>query len=110
MSHYAKYIAEKTDDKIIENMSGFATYRYLNDGKSVYIVDIYVVPKERSKGKASLFADIIAKEAKEKGAIEMLGSVVPSNKSSTTSLKVLLAYGFELKSSSNDFIVFRKEL
>lgn len=110
MSHYAKYLQEKTDDKIIENQSGFVTYRYLNDGQSVYIVDIYIIPEERRKMKATLFADLIAKEAKSKGAKEMLGTVVPSNKNSTASLKVLLSYGFELKSSSNDLIIFRKDI
>jgi hypothetical protein len=110
MSHYAQYLAEKTGDKIIENQSGFATYRYINNGKSVYIVDIYIVPDERRRMKATLFADLIAREAKENGAKEMLGTVVPSMKNSTVSLSVLLAYGFKLASASNDMIVFSKEL
>lgn len=110
MSLYADYLAERSSDKIIEGTSGFATYRYLNDGKSVYVIDIYTVPSERKKGAASLLADLVAKEAKEHGCIEMLGTVVPSAKGSTISLRVLLGYGFELQSADKDLVVFRKDI
>ena len=109
-SLYAQYLAERTEDSIIETEVGFASYRYLNQGKSVYIVDIYVSPKQRKEGLASLMADKVASIAKEKGCTELLGSVVPSAKGSTTSLKVLLGYGMTLLSASNDFIVFRKDI
>lgn len=110
MSHYADYILERTTDQIIEGPSGFATFRYLNEGKTVYIIDIYTTPEERKKGAAGILADLIAEEAKSKGATEMLGTVVPSTKNSTVSLRVLLGYGFKLQSAGNDLIVFRKEL
>ena len=55
-------------------------------------------------------ADEIAKIAKKEGCTKMLGSVVPSAKNSTISLKVLLAYGMTLQSSTNDFIIFEKEI
>lgn len=110
MSLYADYLFERTNDKIIESPSGFVTYRYINEGRSVYIIDIYTIPKEREKKVASLLADMVAKEAKELGAVEMLGTVVPSAKGSTASLKVLLGYGFQLQIATNDVIVFRKDL
>lgn len=110
MSLYADYLSERTHDKIVECPSGFATYRYINEGKSVYIIDIYTVPEYRKKGAAGNLADIIASFGKEKGCKEMLGTVVPSAKGSTISLKVLLGYGFELQSAANDLIIFRKEL
>ncbi len=110
MSLYGQYILERTTDKIVESPSGFATYRYINDGKSVYIIDIFTVPESRKKGDAAALADIIAEEAKAKGCSEMLGTVCPSAKGSTISMKVLLAYGFELQSAVNDGIVLRKEL
>ncbi len=110
MSLYADYITERTNDKIIEGYFGFVTYRYINDGRSVYIVDIFVKQEERKKGSASTLADMVVKEAKEHGCIELLGTVVPSAKGSTTSLDVLRGYGMELQSASNDLIIFRKEL
>lgn len=109
-SMYSEYIKERTNDKIIETPEGFATYRYLENTKSVYILDIYVKPESRKSHIASEIANKIASEAKKQGYTSMLGSVVPSNKGSTASLKVLLGYGMSLDSSTNDLILFKKEL
>lgn len=107
---YADYISERTEDKIIEGPSGFITYRFINDGRSVYVIDIYTVPDERKKGAAGLLADLVGEEAKKAGCTEMIGSVIPSTKNSTVSLKVLLGYGFSLMAASQDLILFRKDL
>jgi hypothetical protein len=40
----------------------------------------------------------------------LVGTVVPSAKNSTPSLKVLLAYEMSVHSASNDLIVFKKEI
>lgn len=109
-SHYSDYLKERTNDLILEIPEGFATYRYLTDSVTVYIIDIYVVPDSRKNGAAAHLADIIVKEAKERGCNTLLGSVVPSTKGSTTSLKVLLGYGFRLNYAANDLIVFRKDI
>jgi len=109
-SLYAQYLRERSFDHIVETDKGFASYRYVKDGKSVYIVDIYVVPEARKEGVAAAMADTIVEEARKKGCTELLGSVCPSAKGSTTSLQVLLGYGMSLQSASNDFIVFSKEI
>lgn len=108
MSFYAEYLKEKTDDKIIETEFGFATYRHLPDQQATYIVDLYVLPDYRKEGYASRLADQICNEAKALGYTKIFGSVVPSNKNSTDSLRVLLGYKMTLKSSSNDFIFFER--
>lgn len=110
MSFYADYLKEKTNDLVIETDEGFITYRFLNNNKTVYITDIYIVPACRRKHVASSFANEVVKEAKKVGATELIGSIVPSNKNSTASLHVLLGYGMLLNSANNDFIVFRKEI
>lgn len=109
-SFYAQYLRERTNDFIIENKFGFVTYRYLEDKKSVYIIDIFVMPEYRKDGHAGLMADTIVKEAKAKGITSIVGTVIPNTKNSTISLKVLLGYGMTLESSSNNLIVFRKEI
>lgn len=101
---------ERTNDEILETEKGFITYRYIENAKSVYIIDLYVKPEFRNSHEASQMADAVCKEAKERGFTKLLGSVVPSNKGSTSSLKVLLAYGMRLQSSTNDFIFFEKEI
>lgn len=110
MSFYADYVKEKTNDSIIETDYGFASYRYIEDGKSVYIIDIYIVPEQRKAGKASELADQICKEASEKGCLSLIGSVVPSNKGSSISVDVLRSFGMELQSSAQDLIIFRKAI
>lgn len=110
MSLYAEYIKEKTNDDILEVNGGFATYRYVPDQGAVYIIDIYVQPELRKNNIASKMADVIAHEAKQKGFFKMFGSVIPTAKDSTLGLKVLLAYGFKLSSSAENFILLEKEI
>ncbi len=110
LSLYGAYLQERTNDCIVETEKGFATYRFLENPKAVYIIDIYVSPKHRKEGIASTLADKVGDIAKEWGYTEMLGSVVPSAKGSTDSLRVLLAYGMTLKSADKDFVVFTKEI
>ncbi len=109
-SLYGKYIQEKIGDLILETEEGFATYRYINEKTQVYIIDIYVLPEFRKTKLASALADQIVALAKFEGAKELIGTVNPSVKGSTESLKVLLGYGMSLKSASNDLIIFGKEI
>lgn len=110
MSFYSDYIKERTTDSIIETEYGFATYRYINEGRSVYIVDIYIIPDARKAHKASELAEQIMKEARSIGCGDMIGTIIPSNKGSSTSIDVLRAFGMELQSAGQDLIVFRKVL
>lgn len=109
-SMYAQYLTERTPDLILETEKGFATYRYLEDQKTVYIVDIFVLPEFRKKGVAANIADQIVSEAKGKGYTKLLGSVVPTTKRSTRSMKVLFGYGMILESATNNFILLKKEI
>lgn len=109
MSLYLEYLTERTSDSIIETALGFVTYRYLNETQ-VYIVDIYVRPEFRKAGVCSALADQVVKEAKVKGRAELIGTVQPSAKNSTASLKVLLGYGMILQSASQDCIIFKKDI
>lgn len=109
-SMYAKYLTERTTDLILETEKGYATYRYLEDQKTVYIVDIFVEKEFRALGVATDLANAICNEARGKGYLKCLGSVVPSMKNSTISMKVLLGYGMQLESSTNNFILFKKDL
>lgn len=106
-SLYAKYIKERTDDEILENEYGFATYRFLNENQC-YIVDIFVVESMRKKGVASAMADHIADLAKEKGCTALLGTVNPSCKGATESIQTLIAFGMTVSSSTDNIIIFKK--
>ncbi len=107
MSLYADYIKEFSGDSIIETPYGFATYRFLND-KQCYIVDIYIMPKDRTRHMASNIADEICRIALDRGCSEILGSVCTAAKDPTTSIKVLLGYGMTLSHIDGNLIVFKK--
>lgn len=105
---YGLYIKERQGKEILQSEIGFATFFYLDE--KCYIEDIFVKEEYRKGGEASRLADEIGKIAKEKGCKQLVGSVVPSAKGSTDSLRILLAYGFKLDSSSINFIAMTKEL
>ena len=108
MELFAQYIMEREGKQCVYNEHGFATYVFFED--FCYIEDIFVVESCRKSGVASALADLIVAEAKEKGYKKLLGTVCPTAKNSTNSLKVLLAYGFNLKSSEHNLIWFTKEI
>jgi GNAT superfamily N-acetyltransferase len=108
MSLYADYVKERGVFNIVELEQGFATYRI--NGVECYIEDIYVVPEARNKHIATLLADRISEEAKEKGCRYLACAVVPGSNKSTDSLKVVLAYGFKVLKSDQNAIYLIKEL
>lgn len=109
MSLYGQYIKERLGKEILECADkGFATYSFKDN--SCYIEDIYVCPDNRHEHIASHMTNSIAEIAKNKGCTSLLGSIVPSANYSTDSLKALLAYGFELDSCINNFIVLKKDI
>lgn len=108
MSLYADYLHERTDDQMFENGYGFVIYKYIDD--TVYIIDIYIKPDMRRKNLAASLADMVVEKAKGKGCKALIGSVMPSAKGSTDSLKVLLGYGMTLVSSGDNCIFFRKDI
>lgn len=108
LSNYGKYLFEREGAEIVEDNNGFATFKVTGD--VCYIMDIYVVPEKRKFNVAGGYADQISDIAKLRGCKRLLGTVSPAAKGSTTSLKVLLGYGFTLDSSDSNMIYFFKEL
>lgn len=110
MDMFVDYIQERQGKSaIVIDGVGFATY-YFTEENDCYIEDIFVVDGHRKTGAASEMADTISELARERSCKMLLGSVVPSVNGSTTSLKVLLGYGFKLMRSQDNFILFGKEL
>lgn len=109
MSMYGAYLKERLGDDIIENEKGFATYRFVGED-TVYVIDVYVHPDFRKQGVASDFSDTIMEIGKKRGCTKMITSVVPSPNGSTNSIRAIIAYGFELDSAANGFILFKKDI
>ena len=106
---FAEYLKEKTDDQIIETEKGFVTYCFTNES-DCYIKDVYILPQFRNMGAMTEFGDQITLTAKAANKKRLLGSVIPSNKNSTASMKALFAYGMKIDSATNDFILLSKEI
>jgi len=109
VSLFKDYILERTEKQVLETDTGFAVYSY-PDETTVYIEDIYIDKTHRQSHYASQLANNIIELAKLRGCTKMIGTVVPSAKNSTISLKVLLGYGMELKSAGPDLIVMGKDI
>lgn len=103
-------MAERGDAQIIELPDGYATYNIMNETNQVYLMDIYVKPEARRTYVASELANMVANEGKKHGCKEMLTTVIPTLNGSTISLKTILKYGFTLKTSATNMIVFTKEI
>jgi len=112
MSLFSEYVKERLGDEIIEHEDAFATFRFIEDGNisSVYIVDIYVRPHFRNAKVASSLADEITKIAKERGCKRMIGTVASNAKNATQSIMVLIGYGMDFYKSTNEGLIFKKEL
>lgn len=108
LSLYSDYILERENRECIEDPEGFVTFKVF--GKECYIQDIYIVPLKRRSNKATELATQVEVIAKERGCTIITGSVCPSAKNSTDSIKVLIAYGFKLMKSEPDLIWFAKEV
>lgn len=108
MDLFANYLHEREGVEVLQTPDGFAIYSI--QGSECYLRDIYIQPKARKSGLASIIANKIQDIAKGKGCTVMTGSVSPSANNSTDSIKVLLAYGMKVVSASNNFIIFSKDI
>jgi predicted GNAT family acetyltransferase len=108
LSLYGQYVIEREGMEIIETEISFVTYYFVE--KECYIKDVFVKEEHRKTGEATRLGDEVAKIAKSKGCTKLYGTVCPTAKGSTESLKFLLSYGFKLDSSVANFIALVKEL
>ena len=108
MSLFGDYLRERTTIEIIEKDYGFITYSFA--GEECYIRDLYIDPNHRFAGMAASLADLVTVIAKQRGCKYLTGTVCPDAKNGNDSLKVLMAYGMKLHSSTNNLIIFKKDI
>ena len=108
-SLFAQYKQERENKHVLEVENGFATY-YFPQAGTCYLEDIFVAPAARKSRLCFSMADEIVAIAKKAGCVKLLGSVCAGTHNSTVSLKVLLAYGFQLHGVEGQMIYFVKEI
>lgn len=107
-SLFAQYIQEGKGKSTLESDKGFVIYSFIDDG--CYIEEIFILKEYRKTGEASKLTDQIVEIARQKGCKKLLGSVIPSTPVATNSLRAMIAYGFHVTGSINNFIYLEKEL
>lgn len=105
---YKDYLWEREQAEIVEFESGFMVLKVLPD--MLYIQDIYVKPDFRKKGVGKMMLMHAEEVAREIGKTMILGTCCPIAAGSTTSMKSMLATGFELKSCDTNLIYLVKKL
>lgn len=106
---FAEFYQEYCGDEVMETTKGFVHYRYLNE-KQVYIINIYVRQEYRRSKEASILADAVCDEAKNRGCSEVLGTVSLKASHSDASMKVLAGYGMKAIHAHDDVITYSKEI
>lgn len=110
MSHWADYIAETADKRMLEDENGFATYFVVPGTQVCYIEDIYVVPEKRKSDVGTEYELAIRNWAVEQGCIELMGSVNLQSKNPERSVQVLLARGFKIAQVTPTMMYFKKNI
>lgn len=108
ISHYGRYVYEREGKSIHETDKGFVTYVFWPKFNSVYMEDIYVAPEFRRSKVTFELVSAVESVARLKGYKTLVGSVKPTANGATTSLKGMLAHGFEVDSCDGNLIWFKK--
>jgi GNAT superfamily N-acetyltransferase len=108
ISSYGLYIYEREGKFIVEDSRGYATYVYWPD--ALYIEDMFVKPEFRKLGTGTELADAIYELARARGVRKVVTTVVAKAGGSTESIKAILAHGFKLDSTNNEFIFLTKNI
>lgn len=105
---FAKYLEETSYKRVFETDKGFFVYQI--NGKEFYVQEVYVEPEYRKSGIASDFDKEAVKLAKEFECEYIKGSIVPTSKGATDSMKFQLALGYKLAYCDRDIIYLVKNI
>ena len=109
-SLWGLYIKERLNKEMLETAGGFATYYFVPDKMAVYVEDVFVKKEMRQTGIASYLVNEISLIAKKNGMNKVFVTVQPSSNGSTACIQAIIAYGFKLSYSTNDAILFVREI
>jgi GNAT superfamily N-acetyltransferase len=108
MTLYAAFIKERENFDSVEEEYGFATYQIR--GNLVYLRDVYVIPKERQKGYASLLSDRVAEISKKQGCPKNFTTVACLDPNEGLNIQIVTLYGFKFTQTNGQLSYFEKEL
>ena len=109
MHLYKQYLEEREGGFLIAEEHGFVTYKQI-DALSVWIVDIFVEKDHRKEGIATRLSALVVEEARKLGCTRVYGTADINAKGVTTSLKSILADGFEFSHAEGNMLYFIKNI
>ena len=108
MSLWAEYSLERANIETIENDVSFLTYKI--ELSECFIQDAYVQPGARNIGIGAEMIKKLETIARERGCKFVTCFVCPGALHADVSLKAVIGVGFKLFGSSENVIIFKKEL
>lgn len=108
MNNYAQYIKERENKEIIENESGFLTYKIFE--KECYLADMFIVPEKRGSSAVAYFIQELSDISIRAGCDHISANIRLNDKGATRTLRASLKLGFNLVSAENGTITICKEL
>lgn len=93
-SNYALYIKEREGVDIIEEDSGFITYKHIPKRNELMVCDCFVIEEHRNKGIAKEWFDKITIIARELGCTSLVATTDPATKNWYIAEQAMINYGF----------------
>ena len=108
MDLYRDYLLERENVELIYDEDSFVTYKLYDD--YMYVIDIYVKPESRRRGKSFDIGRMMDDKAISLGYDKIMGSVCMSTNGWKISLEGLIKFGYSVDSVKNDMIYLLKDL
>jgi GNAT superfamily N-acetyltransferase len=105
---YAKYIKEREDLEVLENESGFITYKI--SGKECFIANMYVEADQQRKGRGHILIMVLEKLAKNHGCEFLSANIHLKDHGASKTLIAALLVGFEVKAADLGVLVIIKDI
>ena len=106
---YPAYLKEYRNQDHIETDYGFISYVINEEEKTIYMVDIYVVPERRKENLSRKLVYMAMAEAKERGCTHGFTHVFNDFKDKEASLMAALAIGGKIVSVDPEKVMLKME-
>ena len=104
---YAEYIKERMDCDVLENETGFITYRII--GQECFIADMYVPARLRTAGKGRSLVGELEEIAKLKGCKFISATIYLKDGGASNTLTAALLVGFRVIAADQGVLTIIKE-
>jgi len=106
---YADYKLEFEDVHTVFSSTGFANYKFEEDG--IYVQEVYVKPAFRGNKEAARLTDLCIQKASSQAEIKKIYTTIGiGGNTIDASIRAITAYGFKILKADSELIYFYKEI